>query len=319
MIRYALRRLFLLVPVLVGVSFFIFFLLRLGDTDPARAYLRLSGLPPTQELLESTRESLGLNAPLWEQYATWLWKAVHGDMGASYVTGKPALGEVLYYVPATLELALGAMFLTLLVGIPLGFVGALYKDRWPDHLIRFFAFGAVSMPSFWLGFLLILFFSQYLHILPPMGRTGFASAIMPTITLALMCIGIHARLIRAAVLEHIHSRSMIYAQARGVRGWKLWLHSGRTICIPVLTATSMHFGEMLGGTVLVESIFNWPGVGRFLISALNNHDYPVIQCFTLVMTCIVVLLNGVVDILAALADPRIRMSKDMQTNTHAGA
>ncbi len=310
MSRFVLRRVLMLIPVLLGVSFFIFFVLRLGDTDPARAYLRLSGLPPTQELLENTRIALGLHEPLWHQYVQWLWKALHGDMGVSYVTGKPVLDEVLYYLPATLELAVGAMLVTLFVGIPLGFVGALYRDRWPDHVIRLFAFGAVSMPSFWLGFLLILFFAQYLQIFPAMGRSGLMSGILPVMTLSLMCIGIHARLVRAAVLEHIHSRSMTYARVRGVRGWRLWLHSARAMCIPILTATSMHFGEMLGGTVLVESIFNWPGLGRFLISALNNHDYPVIQCFTLVMTCIVVLLNAAVDILSAFADPRIRMGEE---------
>ncbi len=306
MFSFALRRIFTLIPLLLGVSFFVFCLLRYGETDPALAYVRLSGLPPTEAVLNTTREALGLNAPLWQQYLTWLANAVQGDMGLSYVTGQSALGEILYYLPATLKLTCWAMVLTIIGSIPLGVVAALYKDRWPDHCVRLFSFTAVSMPSFWLGFLLILLFVRILNVLPAMGMEGAEFFILPVVTLSFMSIGINARLIRSSMLEHMHSRSVTYAYARGLKKWRIiGQHVLRNAFIPVLTVMSMHFGELLGGAVIVENIFNWPGVGRYVVTAIYNHDYPVIQAFTLVTTIIFVVVSLVTDVLYAYIDSRV--------------
>ncbi len=307
MLSFLCRRVLSLVPLCLGISLFVFLLLRLGDADAALAYVRLSGLPPTEAILEQVRQELGLNLPLWQQYMAWLAKAVQGDWGVSYVSGAPALGEILTYVPATLELTLGAIVLTVLGSIPLGMLGAVYRDKWPDYVIRCFSFSAVSMPSFWLGFLLILCFARWWDVLPAMGYGGASSFILPVCTLAFMTLGMSARLVRGALLEHMQSRAVLYARSRGVASWRVWLHVARNASIPVLTALSMYLGELLGGAVIVESIFNWPGVGRYVISAIYNHDYPVIQAFTLVMTFIFVGINVIVDILYAFIDPRVTL------------
>ncbi len=309
MFLFILRRLLATIPLLLGISFFVFCILRLGDADAALAYIRLSGLVPTEAMLAEVRQELGLNLPLWHQYFLWLSKAVQGDWGLSYVSGTSALHEVLAYMPATLSLTFWAIVLTVLGSIPLGIVGALYRDRWPDTLIRIFSFSAVSMPSYWLGFLLVLVFARLWDVLPAMGNAGPLSYILPVCTLAFMSLGINARLVRASVLEHMQSRAVTYARSRGLSSLRIWLHILRNASIPVLTALSMYFGELLGGAVIVESIFNWPGVGRYVVSAIYNHDYPVIQAFTLLMVCIFVVINLVVDIVYASIDPRIILTK----------
>ncbi len=304
------RRLLALVPLGLGISLFVFLVLRLGDADAALAYVRLSGLPPTEDVLREVRAELGLNLPLWQQYLRWLSEAMQGNWGVSYVSGTSALGEILQYLPATLQLTLGAMALTVLGSVVLGTVAALYRDGWPDYVLRIFSFSAVSMPSYWLGFLLILLFARYWNILPAMGNEGALSMILPICTLAFMTLGLSARLVRAALLEHMHSRAVMYARSRGLSSWQRGIHIGRNAAIPVLTALSMYFGELLGGAVIVESIFNWPGVGRYVISAIYNHDYPVIQAFTLVMTGVFVCINLLVDCLYVWIDPRMRLPRE---------
>ncbi len=311
MLIFILRRLLALIPLCLGISLFVFLVLRMGNADAALAYVRLSGLPPTEAVLSEVRESLGLHLPLWEQYLRWLVQAVQGDWGLSYVSGTSALGEILAFVPATLELTLWAMLLTVVGSIPLGIIGALYRDTWPDYAIRCLSFSAVSMPSYWLGFLLILVFARWWDILPAMGYGGADFLVLPVCTLAFMTLGINARLVRGAILEHMQSRYVIYARARGVVRWRIWLHILRNASIPVLTALGMYFGELLGGAVIVESIFNWPGVGRYVISAIYNHDYPVIQAFTLLMAFIFVGINLIVDILYAIIDPRVAVKSTL--------
>ncbi len=308
MLSFIIRRVLSLIPVCLGISFFVFAILRLGDADAAMAYVRLSGLPPTEAVLEQVREELGLHLPLWQQYWEWLVLAVQGNWGLSYVSGTSALGEILAFIPATLQLTFWAMLLTVVGSIPLGILGAVYRDKWPDYILRCLSFSAVSMPSFWLGFLLILVFARWLELLPAMGYGGAASLVLPVCTLSFMTLGMSARLVRGAVLEHMQSRAVMYARARGVTQWRVWLHIARNASIPVLTALSMYLGELLGGAVIVESIFNWPGVGRYVVSAIYNHDYPVIQAFTLVMTFIFVAINLLVDILYAVIDPRMTLS-----------
>ncbi len=302
---FIVRRLCAVIPLLVGISFFVFLLLRMGEADAALAHIRISGLVPTESALALAREELGLNLPLWQQYLEWLSFAVRGDFGLSYVSGQSAMGEILSYLPATLNLAFWAILLTLAGSIPLGIIGAIYKDRWPDICIRIFSFSAVSMPSYWLGFLLIFLFARLWNILPAMGNTEPFSLILPVCTLAFMSLGINARLVRGAVLEHMHSRAVTYMRARGLGFWRIWLHILRSASLPVLTALSMYLGELLGGAVIVESIFNWPGVGQYVVSAIYNHDYPVIQAFVLVMVGIFVGINLLVDILYAFVDPRL--------------
>jgi nickel transport system permease protein len=308
-IRYILRRLAFLPVLLLVVSLVVFCILRLAPGDPAQSYLRLSQIPPTAENLAMAREALGLDKPIGAQYVTWLGNAVRLDFGRSYVTGRPVIDEMLYYLPATLELAGASFGITLVFSIPLGVWAALRKDSIEDHLTRALAFTGVSLPNFWLGFLLVWFFSVHLGWLPPLGRGGLAHLVMPAFSLAIMSLAVNTRLIRASMLETMHNRFVLYARMRGVpERIVVWKHMFVNALIPILTATGMHVGELLGGAVVVEMVFAWPGVGRYAVSGIYNRDFPVLQCFMLVMTTIFVLCNLAVDIAYAFADPRIRLA-----------
>lgn len=311
MLRYILRRIAILIPILFLVSVLVFLMMRLAEGDPAMAYLRLSNIPPTTEALAEATRRLGLDLPLWEQYLHWASRAIQGDFGVSWVTGRPVLGEILYFLPATLKLTGLALSLTIAISVPLGVLAALRKDGWADHLIRAFAFMGVSMPSFWFSYLLIFVFAVTLDILPPMGMGGLAHLIMPATALALMSTAINMRFLRASMLENMHARSVLYARARGLPERRvIWVHVFRNSLVPVVTSIGMHLGELIGGAVVVEVIFAWPGVGRYAVSSIFNRDFPVLQCFLLVMTTVFVLCNLLVDILYAWIDPRIRLQGD---------
>lgn len=311
MLRFVLARVLLLPPMLLGVSAMIFLLLRLGRGDPALDYLRLSQVPPTDAAVAEARAMLGLDLPLWEQYGVWLAKALRLDFGLSYVTRRPVLDDMLYYLPATLQLAAVALALTLLVSVPLGLWAAKHRDRWPDMAVRAIAFLGVSMPNFWLGFLLVMLFSVTLGWLPALGRGTAAHLVMPAVTVAFMSLSINARLLRASLLETANQRHVLYARLRGLsEGQVTRRHILRNALLPMVTATGMHVGELIGGALVVESIFGWPGVGRFAVSAIYNRDYPVLQCFTLLMTVIFMTCNLAVDILYAWIDPRIRLGAE---------
>lgn len=309
MLRYIALRLILLIPVLLGVSLIVFLLLHMGNGDPALDYLRLSQIPPTDSALAEARQALGLNRPLPEQYLSWVWNALHLDFGVSYITGRPVLDDVLYYLPATLQLGALALLVTLALSIPLGLAAARWQGKWPDHVVRFVTFIGVSMPNFWLAFLLIALLSLWLGWLPPMGRGGPAHLVMPVLAIALMSMSINARLLRASLLDVRQHRHVFYARARGLNERRVWRdHILRNAWMPLVTATGMHIGELLGGALVIETIFAWPGVGRFAVSAVLNRDFPVMQCFTLLLTTLLVLCNLVVDICYAWLDPRTRLA-----------
>lgn len=307
MLRFILRRLLLLIPILLAASAVIFFVLRLGSGDPALNYLRLSGLPPTTELLHSTRISLGLDKPIWLQYVIWLKNAGQLDFGVSYATGRAVFTEMIHYLPATLLLGATALGMILIVSLPLGFIAARYRNQWVDYLIRGFLFLGVSMPNFWLAFLLMIAFAVHLHWLPALGFGGISHLLMPAISIAFMSLSINARLIRTNMLETSHQRYVVWARLRGLSEKRIeFNHIFRNAILPVVTSLGMHVGELIGGTLVIESIFSWPGVGRYAVTAVFNRDYPVIQCFTLLMVVVYVLCNLLVDVLCALLDPRIR-------------
>ncbi|WP_373963013.1 nickel ABC transporter permease subunit NikB [Kosakonia sacchari] len=307
MSRFLLHRLLLLIPMIVAASVVIFLLLRLGAGDPAMDYLRLSNLPPTPEMIAATRIQLGLDQPLASQYLHWLWRALHLDFGISYATQRPVLDDVLHFLPATLQLAGAALALILLTSVPLGIWAARHRDSLPDFLVRAVAFLGVSMPNFWLAFLLVMFFSVHLQWLPAMGYGGWQHLILPAVSIAFMSLAINARLLRASMLEAAGQRHVTWARLRGLSDKQTERrHILRNASLPVITALGMHIGELIGGTMIIESIFAWPGIGRYAVSAIFNRDYPVIQCFTLVMVLVFVLCNLVVDLLSAALDPRIR-------------
>lgn len=301
------RRLLLLIPILLTASAVIFFILRLGPSNPAMDYLRLSGLPPTTALLNSTREMLGLDKPMLVQYVIWLGKAIHLDFGISYATQRPVFPELISFVPATLILAGTALMMILILSIPMGIIAARYRNQLPDQLVRTVLFIGVSVPNFWLAFLLVLLFAVHLQWLPAMGFGGWTHIMMPAFSIALMSLSINARLIRTNMLEVAGQRHVTWARLRGVSEHRIEVsHILRNAMLPVITSLGMHIGELIGGTLVIESIFGWPGVGRYAVTAVFNRDYPVIQCFTLLMVVVYVVCNLIVDILYATLDPRIR-------------
>lgn len=307
MLRYVVRRLLLLPLLLLAASLMIFLLLRLGSGDPAMDYLRLSSLPPTEAMLASTRVLLGLNQPLPVQYLHWLWRAVHLDFGLSWATQRPVSQDLLRFLPATLLLAAAALALILATSIPLGIWAARHRDRLPDVVVRLVAFVGVSMPNFWLAFLLVALFSVKLQWLPAMGYGDWQHLILPALSIALMSMAINARLLRASMLEAAGQRHVTWARLRGLSARHLeQRHVLRNASLPVVTALGMHIGELIGGAMIIETIFAWPGVGRYAVSAIFNRDYPVIQCFTLLMVTVFVVCNLTVDLLAAALDPRLR-------------
>ncbi|WP_159236553.1 nickel ABC transporter permease subunit NikB [Raoultella terrigena] len=305
--RYVLRRILLLLPMIFAASVIIFLMLRLGTGDPALDYLRLSNLPPTPEMVASTRAMLGLDQSLVTQYASWLWKALHLDFGLSFATQRPVIDDVMHFLPATLQLAGAALVIILLTSVPLGIWAARHRDRPADFIVRAIAFLGVSMPNFWLAFLLVMFFSVYLQWLPALGYGGWQHLILPAASIALMSLAINARLLRASMLEVAGQRHVTWARLRGLSDRQTERrHILRNASLPVVTAIGMHIAELIGGTMIIENIFAWPGIGRYAVSAIFNRDYPVIQCFTLVMVVVFALCNLTVDLLNAALDPRIR-------------
>ena len=309
MLKFIVKRLLMLIPLLLAVSVIVFLLLRLSPSDPALSYLKLSNIRPTEAALTEARSALGLDRPLAVQYFEWLGRAVRLDFGTSYVTKAPVTEHLLLYLPNTLYLAGVSMLLTIGLGLPLGIIAAKYQGRWPDHLSRALAYAGVSTPSFWLAFLMIIVFSVKLGWLPAMGMGGFRHVIMPAFSVALMSLCINMRLVRSNMLDQMNTRQVLYARARGVK--ESWITGGHVLknsLIPVVTSLGMHVGEVLGGAVVAEVIFAWPGVGRYMVSAVYNRDFPVMQCFILMMTAIFVLANLLTDIIYAVIDPRLRFS-----------
>ncbi|MDH7578789.1 MAG: ABC transporter permease [Bacillota bacterium] len=306
--KYLLKRLLYLIPVVLGVSLVTFGLINLAPGDPAELILRAEGMEPTREAVEALREELGLNAPIHVRYGCWLWKVLHLDLGKSFRTGSPVAEEIFYRLPATLELTLAALGFMLCLAVPAGILAALYRHALLDHLSRIMALLGASMPGFWLGLLLIYCFSVKLGVLPVMGRGGPDHLVLPAATLGFGMAAVYARILRAGMLEVLGQDYIRVARARGLpEKWVIGRHALKNALLPAVTLFGMSFGHLLGGAVIVETIFAWPGVGKFAVDSIFNRDYPVIQGYALFMALVFVLANLLVDLSYSLLDPRIRL------------
>ncbi|MCL6477349.1 MAG: ABC transporter permease [Peptococcaceae bacterium] len=308
--QYLLKRFLYLIPVMLGVSIITFALINLAPGDPAELMLRAEGMEPTREAVEALRRELGLNAPVHVRYAKWLWNALHFDLGKSYRTSRPVTEEILNRLPATLELTVAALLFVLLFAVPLGIMSALYRHAFIDHLSRILALLGASLPGFWLGLLLIYFFSVKLGIFPVMGRGGLNHLALPAVTLGFAMAATYARLLRASMLDVLGQDFIKVARAKGLQEkWVIGRHALINAVLPAITMFGMSFGSLLGGAVIVETIFAWPGIGKFAVDSIFSRDYPVIQGYALFMTLIFVLANLLVDISYGLLDPRIRLER----------
>ena len=296
------------VVVMLGVSLISFSLVFFAPGNPAVAIIGAEiGEEPAIEEIEFFFQEHGLNAPLFTQCVQWLYMITHGDLGTSFRTEEPVLVEFIDRFPATLELAIAAMFIAILISIPLGILSAMKQNTVLDHGSRFVALWGVSMPNFWLGLLLILFFSVKLDWFPCFGYGSIEYLILPAITLGTGMTASLMRLMRASMLEVLRQDYVRTARAKGlVERVVIWKHVFKNALIPVVTVMGMQVGHLLAGAVIVETIFAWPGVGKFLVDAIYARDYPVIQGFILVIALFFVLSNLAVDILYTYLDPRIR-------------
>ena len=306
MISYIIKRLASLIPILLIASFAIFAFLRLGGTDPVAQFLLNSHIPQTPQLIAELREEFGLDKPLLEQYFLWLGAVFNGDFGTSYMSGRSVGADFFYYLPNTLLLVLFGFLLTLALSIPLGIISAIYEGKWLAKALQILCLIGVSVPNFWLALLLIAIFCVSLQWLPAVSDGSLSSFILPTISIALMSICINARLIRANMLQARTQYHILYAKLRNLPRYKIITkHILYNALIPIVTAFGMHIGELIGGCLLIESIFALPGIGLYSIQAIAHHDYPIIQCFVLVLCGIFTLCNLFTDILYAFLDPRI--------------
>jgi ABC-type dipeptide/oligopeptide/nickel transport system permease component len=300
---YVLRRLALAVPTLVGVTVVVFALIRLVPGDPARLVL---GLQASEEEVQRLRVQLGLDQPLPVQYVRFLGRLLQGDLGRSVVTGEPVAREIAARLPATVQLAVASTLVATAVGVAAGVVSATRQYSWLDYLVMTVALAGISLPVFWLGLMLMLLFSVHLRWLPAGGYGTPAHLVLPTVTLAAFSVAIIARMTRSSLLEVLHQDYVRTAWAKGLSSRAVVLrHALKNALIPVVTVIGLQFGGLLGGAILTETVFAWPGMGRLLVGAIVARDYPVVQGAVLVFAALFTLVNLAVDVLYAYVDPRI--------------
>lgn len=304
MSAYVLRRLLQSVVVLFGVSLVVFMLARLAPGDPVSLMLAETASP---EQIEAAREHYGLNDPLPVQYWLFVSRAIQGDFGDSLYYNEPALRVILEAFPETVKLALAAFVVAVSVAVPLGVIAAIKRDTVWDYLAVGLSVLGQAAPSYWVGIILILFFSVRFQRLPSSGNFGPEYIILPSVTLAALLMAILARLTRAGMLDVLGEDYVRTARSKGLRERTTILrHALRNALIPLVTIMGLQLGSLLGGAVIVEQVFAWPGVGRLAITAISARDYPIIQAVVLVVSTVFVVINLAVDLLYAFLDPRIR-------------
>lgn len=302
--KYILRRLLLLIPVLLGVSFVVFTIMYFTPGDPATIIL---GERAPAEEVQALREQMGLNQPYIVRFFDFLKGVATGDLGRSYTTKRPVVEEILARFPATLQLSAAAMFIAVVLGIPIGIVSATKQYSAFDMGFMIFALVGVSMPNFWQGLMMVLFFSIVLNWLPSSGYGTLWHLIMPALTIGTSAMALITRMTRSSMLEVVRQDYIRTARAKGLsERVVINRHALKNALIPIVTVVGLQFGYLLGGAVLTETIFSWPGVGRLMVDAIRQKDFPVVQGGVLLLAVTFSFVNLVVDILYAYIDPRIK-------------
>lgn len=309
MLNYVARRLLLLVFILISVTLITFLLMHVVPGDHARlvATYRYGFDDFTTEELESVRKDIGIDQPLYQQYIWWLNHVLRGDLGYSFISKRPVTSEILVRLPATLELAAFSFLVTLFIAFPLGIISARRPYSWLDNIAMAGSLVGVAIPNFWLGLLLILIFSLTLGLLPVAGSGSLTHLILPGITLGAGMAAISTRLIRASLLDVLEQDYISTARAKGLaEGIVFRRHALRNALIPVITVLGLQLNHLIGGTVIIETVFARPGVGKLIVDAIEARDMPILQGCVLFMAFAFSLINLLVDISYALLDPRIR-------------
>ena len=307
MLTYVIRRALVAIPTLLGVATVVFSLLRLLPGDPATV---IAGPTATPESIANIRHQLGLDQPIWQQYLGFLGRLLRGDLGISTRTGQPVVQEILTRAPFTAELAVASLLLAIVVGVAAGVLAATRRNTGADLGISSTAVFGVSMPVYWLGLMLIIVFAVRLRVLPAAGDDqGLVSLVLPAITLALFSMGLITRQTRSAMLEVLGQDFVRTARAKGAgRRTVLIRHALRNALLPIVTTIGLQFGTLLGGAVITESVFAWPGMGRLLLDSIFSRDYSVVQGVVLMLAVAFIAINLLTDLIYAYVDPRIRYS-----------
>ncbi|WP_323173520.1 ABC transporter permease [Natrialba sp. PRR66] len=307
--EFIIKRLINLVPVILGATIIVYFLINMTG-DPVRIML---GPMASQEEVMEARRSLGLDQPIYIRYFYWLGDVLQGDLGVSIRKGKPVLTMILERLGNTLILTISALIIAIGVAIPAGVISAVKQDTWIDNVSRFISIFWISMPMFWLGLILIMIFGVHLEMFPVYGMNGpllsvngLRSLVLPAVTLGLPQVALYTRLTRSSMLDELREDYVVTARGKGIKEWTVvvW-HSLRNALIPVITMISLRVPWLFGGSVLVEEVFAWPGIGRLLANSILQRDYPVVMGIVLVIIVLVVIVNLIADIIYAYLDPRI--------------
>jgi len=310
---YVIRRILLTVPVLLGVSLAVFSMLHLLPVDPVQMMLMdaTTGTAPTSEvtdeMMANMRQQLGLDKPFLVQFGEFLWGALHGDLGHSFRNNRAVSDMLAEQLPYTIRLTLAGMGAALVLGITLGILAGLRPNSWIDNFSMTLAMLGISMPSFWLGLMLIYIVALRLRVLPALGTGSPQAIILPALTLGFQASAIIARLIRSSLVEIMRSEFITTARAKGLTGrMVVWRHALRNALIPVITIVGLQFGALMSGAVVVETVFGRPGIGRLGVRAILEQDFPLVQGFVLFVAVVYVLTNLLIDLFYAQLDPRIR-------------
>lgn len=304
MAGFILKRLLQAVFVVLAVTLIVSFAIRLSG-DPA--VMLAGGGNINEKDLQNIREALGLERPFYVQYLSFLEGILVGDFGRSFMGGTPVATLIGHALPATLLLAFTSLLTSIALSVPLGIYAAVSRGRWPDQLIRILSLVGLSFPNFWLAIMMVLLFSIVLGLLPPSGMEGPESFVMPALTMAIILTATNVRLVRTSMLETLSQQYIMVARSKGLRDRVvLYKHALRNSAIPLVTYIGLQFGSLIGGIVIVERVFNWPGMGTLAFDAISARDYPVLQGTITVLALFIVLINLAVDIAYGLIDPRIR-------------
>jgi len=308
MIGSRLSQLFIMI---VALSFLTFLLMKITPGDPIRTILKVDDVSVTTEKEEELKMEYGFDEPILKQYGDWIINVAQFDLGDSLISKKPVSELILERLPATLALAMGGLTVLFLISLPLGVVSALYENRWPDYISRWFSLVGASIPSFWLVLLLMYLFSLKLQWLPMMGRGTIAHLVLPSFTLGIAMAPMYITLLRERLITILQSPYIEAAKARGISKRRiLFFHALRGSLIPLVTMFGLSLGSLLGGLSVIEILFSWPGMGELIVQAVTQRDYPLIQGFIIVIGFLIVLTNLLVDLLYMVINPQVLQEKE---------
>ena len=310
--HYVLKRMIQLIPILFAITFLSYGMMRIAGSDVVTQKMENTGTVVSDEVLNAAREQLGLDKPFLTQYAVWLGKLLRGDMGNSYVSGKPVFATFISKLPATLLLTAVSIVMTIIISVPLGVLAAVKQNCVTDYVIRFFSFIGNSLPNFFVSLILMYVLAIRLRWFPVIAKdVSLKSVAMPAITLAIAMSAKYLRQVRATVLDELSKDYVAGARARGIRfSVTLWRSVMKASLVTILTLLMLSVGNLLGGTAIVESIFMWDGVGKMAVDAISMRDYPIIQAYVMWMAIIYVAVNLLTDLSYRFLDPRIRLGGD---------